>query len=205
MFIFWIRKATEKVCYIMNVLLKIPTYNGYSTPVIWEHGSKVAIHTDVKYITISGSKEAFFSIAKQFLFFYCNNVPSGSHVHYDFGFCRNNWNGPCLVIDFLDDRIDFQFDFDTLDPMVLALPDNINDISWDYGAKVAILQNQGEIVIRGNKTAFLCIAKLFLFLSSSNMQGQSSVSYDYPENLAGWEGATLRLLCHNRTGDGGVS
>jgi len=83
----------------MKVTLDIPDYDGNSLDVVWETGSKYAISIADNDVVISANKGALVSIAKQMLYMAYNNLPKGSHVHYDSFFTKMNEEEYELVIE----------------------------------------------------------------------------------------------------------
>ena len=74
----------------MRITLDIPDYDGEGLDVVWENGSKYAIKIADNTVMISANKNALISIAKQMIYMACNNLPVGSHVHYDSFFTETN-------------------------------------------------------------------------------------------------------------------
>ena len=74
----------------MRIILDIPDYDGDSLDVVWENGSKYAINIDDNNVVISANKGALVSMAKQMLYMAYNDIPEGSHVHYDSFFTKIN-------------------------------------------------------------------------------------------------------------------
>ncbi len=74
----------------MKIILDIPDYDGDSLDVVWENGSKYAINIDDNNVVISANKGALVSMAKQMLYMAYNDIPEGSHVHYDSFFTKIN-------------------------------------------------------------------------------------------------------------------
>ena len=74
----------------MKITLDIPDYDGDSVDVVWENGSKYAINIVDNNVVISANKGALVSMAKQMLYMAYNDIPEGSHVHYDSFFTKIN-------------------------------------------------------------------------------------------------------------------
>ena len=74
----------------MKITLDIPDYDGDGLDVIWENGAKYAINIAYNSVVISADKAALVSIAKQMLYMAYNDLPGGSHVHYDSFFTKIN-------------------------------------------------------------------------------------------------------------------
>ena len=83
----------------MKVTLDIPNYDGNGIDVVWETGSKYAISIADNNVVISANKNALVSIAKQMLYMAYNNLPNGSHIHYDSFFTKMNEEEYELVIE----------------------------------------------------------------------------------------------------------
>ena len=74
----------------MKIILDIPDYDGDSLDVVWDNGSKYTINIADNSVVISANKGALVSIAKQMLYMAYNDIPEGSHVHYDSFFTKIN-------------------------------------------------------------------------------------------------------------------
>ncbi len=72
----------------MKIHIDIPDYDGDGLDVIWDAGSRYAIHVDDGYVCITANKEGFISLAKQMLYMAHNDLPAGSHVHLDSFFTK---------------------------------------------------------------------------------------------------------------------
>lgn len=83
----------------MKVTLDIPNYDGNGIDVVWETGSKYEISIADNNVVISANKNALVSIAKQMLYMAYNNLPNGSHIHYDSFFTKMNEEEYELVIE----------------------------------------------------------------------------------------------------------
>ena len=83
----------------MKVTLDIPNYDGNGIDVVWENGSKYVINIADNNVVISANKGALVSIAKQMLYMAYNNLPNGSHIHYDSFFTKMNEDEYELVIE----------------------------------------------------------------------------------------------------------
>ena len=83
----------------MKIILDIPDYDGDSLDVVWDNGSKYTINIADNSVVISANKGALVSIAKQMLYMAYNNLPKGSHIHYDSFFTKMNEEEYELVIE----------------------------------------------------------------------------------------------------------
>ena len=84
----------------MKLVVDIPDYDGNAMDVIWESGSKYDIKIeDGNSVVISANKRGLISLAKQMLYMAENDLPQGSHVHYDSFFAPNNDNDLDLIIE----------------------------------------------------------------------------------------------------------
>lgn len=67
----------------MKVIVDIPNYDGNGLDVIWENGSNYAISVEENSVVVSANKSGLISLAKQMLYMAHNDLPTGSHIHYD--------------------------------------------------------------------------------------------------------------------------
>ncbi len=74
----------------MRIMVDIPDYDGNGLDVIWETNSKYVIRVQNNDVVISANKSGLISLAKQMLYMAHNNLPTGSHVHYDSFFTKMN-------------------------------------------------------------------------------------------------------------------
>lgn len=82
----------------MKIIVDIPQYDGNGLDIIWDAGSKYTINVQENNVVISANQSGLVSLAKQMLYMAHNNLPTGSHVHYDDFFTKVN-NGLDLVIE----------------------------------------------------------------------------------------------------------
>ena len=83
----------------MKITVDIPDYDGNGIDVIWEDNSKYSIRVHDNDIVISANKSGLISLSKQMLYMAHNNLPEGSHVHYDKFFTKMNDEKYELVIE----------------------------------------------------------------------------------------------------------
>lgn len=86
----------------MRISVDIPNYDGNSLDVIWDQKAKFGLKAYDNCITLSANKEAMISFAKQLLYFAHNEIPNGSHIHFDSFFCKGLIGEYELVIE-MDD------------------------------------------------------------------------------------------------------
>lgn len=83
----------------MKVIVDIPNYDGNGLDVIWENGSNYAISVEENSVVVSANKSGLISLAKQMLYLAHNDLPTGSHIHYDSFFTHINNEDFELVIE----------------------------------------------------------------------------------------------------------
>lgn len=81
----------------MKINLDIPDYDGNAIDIVWENKSDYKVEINEREVVIAANDEALVSLAKQMLYLAYNNIPAGSHVHYDSFFTKNNI-GECELI-----------------------------------------------------------------------------------------------------------
>ncbi len=87
----------------MTINVNIPDYDGNGLDIIWEDNSKYAINIEQNNVVISANKQGLISLAKQMLYMAYNDLPKGSHVHYDSFFTKMELEIIELVIEKEDD------------------------------------------------------------------------------------------------------
>jgi hypothetical protein len=70
------------------MIIDIPSYDGDSVDDFWEHSGKISVDVQRDDVILSANKTAMVSFAKQLLYFANNDLPNGSHVHFDSFFCQ---------------------------------------------------------------------------------------------------------------------
>ena len=83
----------------MNNDQDIPHYDGTAFDVIWGKSAHQSIHTDEHLVVVSASKDGLISLAKQMLYMAYNDLPYGSHVHFDSFFTKSENNANDLIIE----------------------------------------------------------------------------------------------------------
>ena len=83
----------------MNFNFEIPKYNDYKgLDVFVEKNAKMIINCKNDCVEISANSAALISLAKQFLYLAKNDLPEGSHIHYDGFFMALGKDSKELVI-----------------------------------------------------------------------------------------------------------
>lgn len=67
----------------MKIEIEIPDYDGNALDVIWDHGGKYTIVNLGNDVIIKANEKGLISLAKQMLYIALNDLPEGSHVHYN--------------------------------------------------------------------------------------------------------------------------
>ena len=83
----------------MKITVEIPDYDGNGLDVIWEPGAKYAIRVEANSVVLSANQNGLLSLAKQLLYLAHNDLPAGSHVHFDSFFTGRDAGGTELVIE----------------------------------------------------------------------------------------------------------
>lgn len=82
-----------------KINIDIPNYDGNGLDVIWEEGSKYSISVHDNSVVILANKRGLISLAKQMLYMAYNELPKGSHVHFDSFFTQNKDNDFEFIIE----------------------------------------------------------------------------------------------------------
>ena len=73
----------------MKIKIDIPDYDGNAMDVIWEKNANYVVNVNEEEVIISANKQALISFARQMLYMAYNDLPIGSHVHYDEFFTKS--------------------------------------------------------------------------------------------------------------------
>ena len=82
-----------------KINIDIPDYDGNGLDVIWEAEAKYSISVNDNSVVVLANKIGLISLAKQMLYMAYNELPKGSHVHFDSFFTQSNDNDFELVIE----------------------------------------------------------------------------------------------------------
>ncbi len=82
----------------MKINLEIPDFDGNALDVIWDNDAEYRINVSHGEVVLSANKQGLISLAKQMLYMAYQDLPTGSHVHYDDFFVKSNASEFDLVI-----------------------------------------------------------------------------------------------------------
>ena len=68
---------------MMKLSIYIPDYDGRGTDVIWEDDADYDLSVSGDSVVLRANRSGFISLARQMLYFAYQELPKGSHVHYD--------------------------------------------------------------------------------------------------------------------------
>ena len=74
----------------MKVALDIPEYDGNALDVIWNDNARYTLDVDYDSVILSANREGLISLAKQMIYFAYNELPEGSHIHFDSFFTKTD-------------------------------------------------------------------------------------------------------------------
>jgi len=83
----------------MNLNINVPDYDGNALDVIWEQHAHYSIKVDENNIILAANKEGLISLAKQMIYMAYNDLPRGSHVHFDSFFTQKKDDDNELIIE----------------------------------------------------------------------------------------------------------
>ena len=81
----------------MKITLEIPDYDGSALDVIWEDKANYTAEVHEQDILIKANRQALISVAKQMLYLAYNDLPAGSHIHYDEFFTQTKGNYEIII------------------------------------------------------------------------------------------------------------
>ncbi len=67
----------------MQLQIDIPNYDGQAQEVIWYEDADYTIDVFDGEVALTANREGLISLARQMLYMAYNDLPEGSHVHYD--------------------------------------------------------------------------------------------------------------------------
>lgn len=67
----------------MEIVENLPQYDGMWTDLVWDDGSVATVHVQEDGAIIRTNKKGIRSLAKQMLYFGCNDVSEYAHIHYE--------------------------------------------------------------------------------------------------------------------------
>lgn len=67
----------------MKLVIDLPDYDGNALDVIWKNEAKYMVHGNGTFVNIEANKEGLITFAKQMLYLAYNDLPCGSHIHFD--------------------------------------------------------------------------------------------------------------------------
>ncbi len=83
----------------MTIVENLPNYDGDGIDIFWDRGSEYSINITKNAVVLSANKTALISMAKQMLYMAYNDLPEGSHIHYDSFFTEVEDNEYELIIE----------------------------------------------------------------------------------------------------------
>lgn len=180
----------------MTVIEEIPIYHGGGIDVFWEENAKMEVIKNPKFAKIKGNKEAFHSLARQMLYYYTNNLPDGSHVHYGNFFCGNGLMGCELILEICSESDDLNIEIPDDECMKVALElceDHKICPIWDVGSNMDVTCFNDGMLISGNVKALYSLAKLLLRFCYVDTDSAHIIRYDHEVCNGGWNGIPLLL------------
>lgn len=182
----------------MKIDICIPRYDGGWIDVFWSANARFEAKITKNRILISGNAEAFSCFAKQMLYFCFNDMPEGTHIHYDSFFCKTN----CLGLEFViglrgDESSEMWSSGEFIGEMTIEVPDRAGGVAWDRGAEAAVAYSYGQVILEGNRRALCALARQLLSLANSGkVEAGCPSAGRYSRQVKGWTGKPLefRLL-----------
>lgn len=90
----------------MKIIVDVPNYDGNGLDIVWESNAEYSIDVKNDNVLILANKNGLISLAKQMLYMAYNDLPLGSHVHYDSFFTKMVDNKFDLIIEKQDQSVD---------------------------------------------------------------------------------------------------
>ena len=178
----------------MTIHVDIPEYDGGWIEVLWENQAKYKTEISHNDIVIYGNKAAFYSLARQMLYFCFNDIPPGSHVHFDDFFCKHGCFGPELIIGLLNSNdLNAMYYNCFTSEIGIEIPDCADNIVWYDDASIVVESGNQQVSLQGNQSALYALAKQLLILYNSCIRQITPPVCYYSNQLQGWKGLSLEF------------
>ena len=144
--------------------ISLPAYFGGAIDVFWDSTGTVHVETGPEELALYANGPALESLAKQMLYFACNNSLDGFHIHYDSFFCKAGHSGKALTLEFSGSEETDGFDLydgDTIE-LSLKIPSHFGDSKEAVPGELQISSDEARIT--GDEKALLYLAKTLLAL-----------------------------------------
>lgn len=125
--------------------IQIPIYFGGFIDVFWDSDGIIRVDTERDRLSICANGPALAALAKQLLYFSCNNSLRHAHVHYDSFFCKNGYVGEPLILEFSPREETRGFDLYDDDTVTLRL-DIPSDCEPDVPGLLQVFPEECRIV-----------------------------------------------------------
>lgn len=148
--------------------IEIPVYSGGWADVFWSKDAWIHVEKRENVLKINANRLALKLLAKQLLYFSCNNALANAHIHYDSFFCGSGFSGDPLIVEFSPCEAvegDDLYEEDTI-RVRLDLPRH-NARARRVIAPEGLLICAAVSRIVGDEKAFLFLAKELLALAST--------------------------------------
>ena len=149
---------------MITEVMQLPVYFGGAIDVFWDSAGTIHVETGSEELTLYANGPALESLAKQMLYFACNNSLDGFHIHYDSFFCKAGHSGKALTLEFSGSEETDGFDLydgDTIE-LSLKIPSHFGDSKEAVPGELQISSDEARIT--GDEKAFLFLAKVLLSL-----------------------------------------
>ena len=150
----------------LTIEVQIPVYHGGPMDVFWDSAGELSVEAEKNKLIIRANCAALNSLAKQMLYFACNNLLNGAHVHYDDFFCKNRYSGEMLTLEFFQNEA--AYGEELYDSNVLDLRFSISPCDmWvsEQSAPGLLQVVPDECRITADEKAMLFLAKLIMCLA----------------------------------------
>ena len=167
--------------------------NGYCFTEYFDDRASCNIVHRENSIHVKGNAHFFYLLAKQMLYFACNDfsVPYGSHVHYE-KTRHIGHHGLELILEVI--RIQSQnivLDADEGIHVKVDIPQYVDELykRWHDNTKVYIKSDAQTVHILGDANGLIFIATVLLFMAENGDVGDGFCCEE--RRLTGWQGNTV--------------
>ena len=168
----------------------VPRYDGGWLDILWSEDARVSVSEQQGVVRIGANAAGIYALARQMLYFACNDFGVGAHVHYEERLFPKGWSGCPLVLVRLC-QPDRQIDTED-DEILLRLPSSQDGIPvLAPPACVHTSMDHREILLQGNSDGLFQLGRQLLFVCCGM---QSTLSLNSAAYGDVWEGIPFEFV-----------
>ena len=168
----------------MNITFDIPVFDGCWTDILWDGGAHMRVQRRNGIGTIWVDRAGLCVLAKQLLYFGCNNALSGGCAEFCRGVCGDGFDGVPLYVEFLaTESVEGNelYDAPVIHPSVTVMAElPKGPVKCPPECRLDLAAREESVKITGDEKGFLFLARYV-----------TSLAYGGPEQTI------LRIACAN--------